>query len=250
MDGGEPDRWSAVAEEWSRRWGQLPAPVWSELAARAGIAPGRRVLDVGCGAGELLEFAAGLGAQVAGADPAPGMALAAARRVRDADIEVAGFEELPWPDDAFDVVVAVNSLQFADDIRDGLLEASRVTAPGGAIAIANWAEASMNDLEAVEAAIARALDEEPLPDDDLRRPGGLEAAFADAGLVDVVSGVTEVVWTASDADDLARGILLGEDEATIRERAAIVADAAAPYRQADGGYRLVNAFRWAVGRVS
>lgn len=250
MDGGEPDRWSAVAEEWSRLWGALPAPVWHELAERTGIGPGTRVLDVGCGAGELLEFAARLGAEVAGADPAPGMALAAARRVRDADIQVAGFEELPWPDASFDVLTSVNALQFAGDLDDALREAQRVVTPGGRIAIANWAEASRNDLEAVEAAIAVALGEEPLPDDDLRRPGGLERVLAGARLVDVAAGVTEVVWTAADADALVRGILLGEDDATIEERRGIVLDAAAGFRQPGGSYRLVNAFRWAVGTTS
>lgn len=250
MDGGEPDRWSAVAEEWSRRWGRLPEPVWAEIAGRTGIGPGVRLLDVGCGAGEFLAYAASAGAGVSGADPAPGMALAAQRRVRDADVQVAGFEELPWPPDSFDVVVAVNALQFAEDIDAGLREMIRVSTSGGRIAVANWAEGSRNDLETVEAAIARALDEEPLPDDELRRPGGLERRFAAVGLADVETGVTEVVWTASDDAELARGVLLGEDDAIIRERTPIVVAAAAPFRQADGSYRLVNAFRWAVGRVA
>lgn len=249
MNGAEPDRWSAVADEWSTRWGALPEPVWRELAHRTALGPGVRLLDVGCGAGELLEFAADLGAEVAGADPAPGMALAAARRVRDADIQVAGFEELPWPDAAFDVLTAVNALQFADDLDDALREARRVVRPGGRVAIANWAEASRNDLESVEAAIAAALGEEPLPDDDLRRPGGLERVLAGAGLADVEAGVTEVVWSAADDDELVRGILLGEDDATMRGRHAVVVSAAAPYRQPDGSYRLVNAFRWSVGRT-
>lgn len=250
MDGGEPDRWSAVAEEWSRLWGSLPEPVWDEIARRAGIGAGVRLLDVGCGAGELLEFAAALGAEVAGADPAPGMALAAARRVRGADIQVAGFEELPWADATFDVLTAVNALQFADDLDDALREAQRVVRPGGRIVIANWAEATRNDLEVVEAAIAASLGEETLPDDELRRPGGLERVLAASGLEEVEAGTTEVVWTAADATALTRGILLGEDDATIADRTGVVVDAATPFRQPDGSYRLVNAFRWAIGTTA
>jgi hypothetical protein len=84
----------------------------------------------------------------------------------------------------------------------------------------------------------------------LRLPGGLERVFAEAGLVDVSSGVTAVEWSAQDEKQLVRGILLGEDDATMDELRDTVLDAAAPFRTADGGYRLVNAFRWAVGTVS
>jgi SAM-dependent methyltransferase len=250
MNGGEPDRWSQVAAEWSALWGGMPRPVWDAVVSAAGIGPGSRLLDVGCGAGEFLAHAAGLGAAVSGADPAPGMVALANRRVPGASIEVAGFEDLPRPERPFDVVTAFNALQFADDPAAALRDIQAVVGPGGRIAIANWAEAERNDIEALEAAIARAYGEEPRPDDELRLPGGLERALTGAGLTGVTAGITPVEWTARDDDALARGILLGEDDATIDDLRATVLDAAAPYRTPDGGYRLVNAFRWAVGTVT
>jgi SAM-dependent methyltransferase len=249
MNGGEPDRWSAVAEEWSALWGGMPRPVWDAVADATAIGPGSRVLDIGCGAGEFLAFAAGLGAEVTGVDPAPGMVALARSRVPGVAVEVAGFEDLPAFDQPFDVVTAFNALQFAGDPVDALHRAADAVAPGGRIAIANWAEADRNDIEAVETAIARADGEEPLPDDELRLPGGLERVFASAGLGNVTAGITEVEWTAPDEAHLVRGVLLGEDDATMAELRATVLTAAAPYRTADGGYRLVNAFRWAVRAV-
>ncbi|MFC0681709.1 class I SAM-dependent methyltransferase [Lysobacter korlensis] len=247
MNGGEPDRWSAVAEEWSALWGSMPQPVWAAVAAAAAIGPGSRVLDIGCGAGEFVAYAAGLGAEVSGVDPAPGMVSRARARVPGASIEVAGFEELPRPERPFDVATAFNALQFAEDPVTALRRTADVVAAGGRIAIANWAEAERNDIEALEAAIARAAGEEPVPDDELRLPGGLERVMAAAGLADVLAGITDVEWTTPDEEHLVRGILLGEDDATIDELRSTLLEAAAPYRTAEGGYRLVNAFRWAVG---
>ena len=247
MNGGAPDRWSAVAEEWSALWGDVPRPVWEAIARAAGIGPGSRVLDVGCGAGEFLAFAAGLGARVSGVDPAPGMVALARARVPAASVEVAGFEDLSEPDRPFDVVTAFNALQFADDAEVALRSASGLVAPGGRIAVANWAEGERNDIEAIEGAIARAVGEEPVPDDGIRLPGGLERLFAAAGLRDVTPGITEVEWRAADDAALVRGILLGEDDATMEELGDVVLRAAARYRLPDGGYRLRNAFRWAVG---
>jgi SAM-dependent methyltransferase len=250
MNGGGADRWSAVAAEWSTMWGDVPRPVWAAVADAAGVGSGTRVLDVGCGTGEFLAFAAGLGAVVSGVDPAPGMVALARTRVPGASIEVAGFEDLTAPALPFDVVTAFNALQFADDPEAALRLAARVVAPGGRIAIANWAEAEQNDLERIEAAIAEAVGDEPVPESELRLPGGLERLFAAAGLGDIVSGITQVEWTAADQSGLVRGILLGEDDDTIEELRDVVLTAAAPYRLPDGGYRLRNAFRWAVGTAA
>jgi SAM-dependent methyltransferase len=250
VNGSEPDRWSSVAEEWSALWGDVPRPVWETVAGAAGIGPGTRLLDVGCGAGEFLRFAAGLGADVSGVDPAPGMAALARSRVPGASISVTGFDDLPIPERPFDVVTAFNALQFADDPDSALRRAAEITAPEGRIAVAGWAEAQRNDIEAIEAAISLAVGEEPAPDDELRLPGGLERVFAAAGLRAVVAGITAVEWQAADDDVLVRGILLGEDDETMAELRGVVLTAAAPYRVPGGGYRLRNAFRWALGTVA
>jgi SAM-dependent methyltransferase len=170
-------------------------------------------------------------------------------RVPGADVRLGPAQPLPWPDGSFDVVTAFNALQFAGHTLDALAELVRVTVPGGQVAVANWAEGDRNDLDTIEAAVAAAADEEPLPDGDLRQPGGLERLLADAGLADVAAGLVEVPWEAPDDAALVGGVLLGEDPATTSARAPAVLTAARPFRTPAGGYRLVNAFRYAAGRT-
>ncbi|MGN9909368.1 class I SAM-dependent methyltransferase [Phytohabitans sp. LJ34] len=248
MDGADPDRWSAVAEGWAELWGGYAQPVWRAILDASGARPGTRVLDVGCGSGDLLAFAAGLGLTAAGIDPAPGMVEQARARLPEADIRLGSAEPLPWPDAHFDLAVSVNALQFAEDTLDALAEMARVTTLAGHVAIANWAEAAQNDLDVIEKAVARAAGEDPLPDGELRQPGGLERLFAEGGLEVVSAGLVPLPWHAADDDTLVRGVLLGEDQATMAARAPAVLAAAGGYRTADGGYRLVNAFRYAVAR--
>ncbi|MFD6179515.1 class I SAM-dependent methyltransferase, partial [Isoptericola sp. NPDC060282] len=241
------DAWSAVAAAWADLWGGVAAPVWPPLLAAAGVAPGARVLDVGCGSGELLARLAGGGARATGVDPAPAMVRLARERAPEATVLVGEAEHLPLDDGAFDVVLAVNALQLADDLGEAAAELARVLAPGGRVGLAGWAEGARNDLDVVERAVAAAYEDDPPHDGPLRRPGGFEATLAGAGLEVVGAGVVDVAWETAADDTLAHGVLLGEDPATLAELAPVVVAAAAPFRTPDGGYRLAGAFRWAVG---
>ncbi|NMR18944.1 class I SAM-dependent methyltransferase [Cellulomonas fimi] len=249
MAGEFESGWSAVAGEWAELWGPFAAPVRDVILAVSRAGPGSRVLDVGCGSGELLAQVAALGATGAGIDPAPGMVELARRRAPEADVRLGRAEHLPWDDGAFDVVVAVNSLQLADSALDALAEAVRVVAPGGLVAVASWAEAVRNDLTALEAAVAAAAEEELPPDGELRAPGGLESLLDEAGLELVTAGLVHAPWEVPDDDTLVRGVLLGEDGAGIAAARRTVLEAARPFGTASGGYRLVNALRYAVGRT-
>jgi SAM-dependent methyltransferase len=249
VDGADEDGWSAVASEWAELWGSFADPARRAIIDEAGIASGTQVLDVGCGSGEFVALLAGLGAIASGADPAPRMVEHASRLVPAADIREAGAEQLPWPDDSFDVVTAINALQFADDTVDALREFARVTRPGGRIAIANWAEGALNDLNTVEEAVARAAGEELSPDGDYRLAGGLETLMREAGLEVLSAGLVECPWEAADDAMLVRGVLMGEDPEPMAQTAPIVIEAARPFRTAAVGYRLINAFRFTVAGV-
>ncbi|MCS5734127.1 class I SAM-dependent methyltransferase [Herbiconiux daphne] len=243
-----PDEtWSQIAGEWSALWGSFADPVRRVLMQATGVRAGIRVLDVGSGSGEFLEMLVYAGADATGADPAPGMVELARDRVADARVVLARAEALPWSDATFDVVVAVNSLQFAGDGLEALDELTRVLVPGGRLAVANWAEHAENEIDAVEAAVAGYWGETLAPDDDLRVAGGLERLLTGLEIVD--AGLVEAEWAAADDDTLVRGVLLGEDAATQADLTPVVVTAAQPFRTAEGGYRLRNAFRYAVGRV-
>jgi len=108
-----------------------------ELAA---IAPGERILDVGCGPGRLTILAgtvAGPSSEACGIDPAPEMVDLARRNAERAGVEVrfqvGAIEALPYPDDCFDVVLSSLMLHHLPDglKRRGLAEVRRVLKPGG-----------------------------------------------------------------------------------------------------------------------
>ncbi len=128
--------------------------------------------------------------------------LARARAV-GADVRRGDVEHLPFDDAAFDAVLAVNAVQFADDLDDALAEIARVLVPGGVVGLAGWAERSRNDLDAINVALAEADDEEPPEDGTLRLPGGLAEVLREAGWTVLDSGVTPVVWTARGDTDQA-----------------------------------------------
>ena len=235
------DAWSEVAGEWSELWGESGRPVWRAVAEGTGIRSGSRVLDVGCGGGEFLAWAAELGAVPTGVDPASGMVALA--RTRVTSVELGDFDSLPAG--PFDLMTAFNALQFAEDTDDALAAMVAVAAPGGWVAVANWAERELNDLDVLERSVAEG---DPAPDGDLRLEGGLHELLVDGGLERVASGLVEMPWEPGSDDELVRGVLLGEDPSVLRELGPTVLAAAAPFKRGSG-YRVINHFRYAIGRV-
>ncbi len=109
---------------------------------RIGIAPGSRVLDVGCGAGQLALIAARSGAAVTGCDIATNWIQRARARAKAEGLNVV-FEEgdaeaLPYADASFDVVASLIGAMFAPRPELVASELKRVCRPGGKIALANW----------------------------------------------------------------------------------------------------------------
>ena len=97
---------------------------------------GRRVLEVGCGAGtDLVRFARG-GAVVTGVDvAASAIALARqnfAHQGLEADLREADGEHLPFDDDTFDLVYAHGVVQYTTNGQALVDECRRVLKPGGA----------------------------------------------------------------------------------------------------------------------
>ena len=96
---------------------------------------GRKVLEVGCGAGvDLARFARG-GAQVTGVDLATSAIDLAranfAQQGLEGDFRVADGEQLPFPDDTFDLVYAHGVVQYTANPRRLVEECRRVLKPGG-----------------------------------------------------------------------------------------------------------------------
>jgi SAM-dependent methyltransferase len=107
------------------------------ILALAGDVAGRRILDAGCGSGPLSVALRDRGAVVTGIDISAGMLELARRKLGD-DVRLQQADlksPLPFPDNAFDDVVAALVLHYLEDWTAPLAELRRVLAPCGRLIV-------------------------------------------------------------------------------------------------------------------
>ncbi|AXR77293.1 class I SAM-dependent methyltransferase [Natrarchaeobaculum sulfurireducens] len=96
-----------------------------------------RILEIGCGNGELFSFVAAGGDDLEyhAIEPDPHMRRRAVRNAREeavaVDLRDARAESLPYPDDAFDVVISSLVFCTVQEVETALSEVARVLKPGG-----------------------------------------------------------------------------------------------------------------------
>jgi len=173
------------AEAYDRFMGRYSRGLSSQLADLAGVGPGQRVLDVGCGPGALVgELVGRVGAEgVAAVDPSESFVLAARKRHPGVDVRRASAEQLPFEDATFDAALAQLVVHFMADPVAGLTEMARVTRAGGAVAACVWDHASDQGPLGVFWRAARELDAAVHDESDLAgvRQGHLVELFEAVG---------------------------------------------------------------------
>jgi ubiquinone/menaquinone biosynthesis C-methylase UbiE len=128
------DVWLAEAAGWA---------AWARQGDDDGFAdfrallppPGRATLDLGCGEGRFARSLAAEGHRVTGADISPDLVELAKAADADGTYVVADAEALPFPDSAFDLVVAFNVLGCVANLERAVREATRVLEPGGRLCL-------------------------------------------------------------------------------------------------------------------
>ena len=97
----------------------------------------RRILEIGCGRGALLNALAELGAKVAGIDPDQAALAEARKTAPTAILRQAVAESLPFVDAAMHAAIFVNSLHHVplEGMAAALAEAARVVEPGGDVIV-------------------------------------------------------------------------------------------------------------------
>jgi SAM-dependent methyltransferase len=175
----------------------------------AEVGSGKRVLDVGCGAGYSSALMKTVGANVVGVDAAQGMVDHANEVFDGIDFQVGGIEELTFGDDAFDVVFAANSVQYAANLVTALQELRRVCKPAGAIAAGLFGPPDAVSYEPVLAAVGQFMPKPPPGGEPggpfrLSGPGVLEEAFGSAGIEVMSTGVVNCPFEYGAWDDFWR----------------------------------------------
>ena len=136
------ERFSTVKEPW-QRW----------LFDRVALSPGARVLEVGCGPAEFWRQnldRLGDGLRITLTDQSAGMVDAAREAIGDrAEYAVADAQELPFADEAFDVVLANHMLYHVSDRPKAFAEIRRVLVSGGRFRAATNGEGHLEELGAL-----------------------------------------------------------------------------------------------------
>jgi SAM-dependent methyltransferase len=91
----------------------------------------RRVLDVGCGEGQIARRAAALGADVVGVDPTDAQIVVARERAGGPRYARSTAEHLPIRDRSLDAVVMCLVIEHLDPFEPSIEEMARVLEPGG-----------------------------------------------------------------------------------------------------------------------
>lgn len=143
----EPDFAGLERREWARPdvarayagdFSRAADMVVPEMVAQVAAAPGRQVLDLCCGQGNVTAGLLAAGADVTGLDFSPAMLEIAHRRAPGARLVEGDAMALAFPPERFDAVTIGFGMPHLPDPARALAEAARVLRRGGRLAYSVW----------------------------------------------------------------------------------------------------------------
>lgn len=205
FDAHERRMWAGRSDAYRDGFAKLCAHTAGPLLDAAAVGPGRTVLDVGTGTGNVAAAAAARGAHVTAVDADPDMVEATRGRVPAGEVLPATLPVLPFADGGFDAVVGNFVVNHVAHPAAAVEELRRVARPDGRVAVTIWRDpgeaGQMLLWRAVDEAGVRRPDDLPRVDTDFpRTETGFAALLTDAGLREVTC--VPVVWDhLVDAED-------------------------------------------------
>ncbi len=128
------DGFTANAAGYARGRPDYPEAIVGWLSGALGLAPGRRVVDLGAGTGKFTARLVATGADVIAIEPVDAMRGRLASAFPAVDARAGTAEALPLPDASVDAVVCAQAFHwFANDAA--MRELARVIRPGGALGL-------------------------------------------------------------------------------------------------------------------
>ncbi|MCL4305515.1 methyltransferase domain-containing protein [bacterium] len=242
--------WGPSARLWREKHEAYSLPLAEWVLERVLNGHAVHLLDAGCGSGGALELAAQRGARVTGTDVAREMLELCKERVPQGEFVVADSENLPFGDNTFDAVIAVNSLQFTETPENALREFARVAKPGAKTGVVCFGAAEHSEFATVGAAVRKLFKDPPQVEGpfSLSPPEKLYEVIARAGLRVVESDDIDltrefesfdVFWGTQAGTGATRYSVSVLGEELVRET---MRQASAPFIGADGAVRFRNRF--------
>jgi SAM-dependent methyltransferase len=131
------ESFDTAASDYARYRSGYPDEVVDAVMTMSRLGTGSRVLEIGCGTGQLSVPLAQQGVQLVAVELGPNLAATARQNLMGypgARVEVSGFEEWPLPEALFDSVVSASAFHWIDpQVR--FPKAARALRPGGVLTI-------------------------------------------------------------------------------------------------------------------
>jgi SAM-dependent methyltransferase len=163
------DSWATGAEGWvlnERIFDAVFTPFTAAILGAADLGSARRVLDVGCGAGTLLDAAVAAGADAVGVDISSAMVEGARRRVPAATVVTADAQTADLlaaaPGAPFDRVVSRFGVMFFAEPSAAFANIRSATAPGARLVFVCWREGETDMFSLGLSALTARLADPPL----------------------------------------------------------------------------------------
>jgi SAM-dependent methyltransferase len=255
---------AAQAKLWGRQpkdWSTIQEPTgkagYDHALAALNLTGQETLLDVGCGTGVFLSLAAPKVRFITGLDATVELVEEARRRLPAYPFLVGEMEDLPLPDEAYDIVTGFNSFQYAADISDALSEARRVLKPGGRLVAMIWGNPEDCQATASIGALGSLLPPPPPGSPGpfaLSEQQRLEKTLENAGFTVLQSTDIDSIWDYPDVATLLRGLLSAGpaykaiSQAGYDKVAAAVTATLPPFTRPDGHIVYNNKFRVVIAR--
>ncbi|GAA1944824.1 methyltransferase domain-containing protein [Kitasatospora viridis] len=195
----ERSGWARRSRTYDEGFGAMTAALHPALLDAAGVGPGVRMLEVGCGSGRLSALALSRGAEVVATDAVAQMVDVAAEALPAAKVLRAELPGLPFGDAGFDAAVGAFVINHVPDPPAAARDLARVVRPGGRVLLSCWAALADNRAQGLffdAVAEAGAAPPAHLPGSSPfarhADPEAFTALLTDAGLTDV--RVTRADW--------------------------------------------------------
>jgi ubiquinone/menaquinone biosynthesis C-methylase UbiE len=193
-----------VAAEYDRSRPAYPDELVDRACQLAGIESGDRVLELGCGSGQLTRSLLARGLRVVALEPGKQLISLAAQKLQAApgmEFVNARFEDAQLPDGSFRAVFSASAFHWIDP-EVSWEKVARVLVPGGTLALIQYCglehERSIHDQETLLSALARIA-----PEVAADWPASRDLAATIAGAEERRENVSEV-WTWLGSRDVAR----------------------------------------------
>jgi len=213
--------------------------------------PNDKLLDVGCGSGFFSNLAQIKGVNVLGVDASTPLIKQAKKRNSSIEFLTGEMEELPFDDNTFDIVCAFNSIQYAESVKNAILECKRTLKEKGKLVIMIWGNKEDCEVGSFLKVIGSLLPPPPgaggpfaLSDNEL-----LENMIDECGLKIIDNTDVNSIWDYPNAETALKGLLSAGPTAKAINNSGFekvyeeTAKAIKPYTKENGRVIYKNKFR-------